>query len=70
MTDSELSYGDEVVVEWGLAQVHGHVHEVYGPPARKHVVVRLTPELSGGAVSEPTTVSVPLEAIRRVAPAA
>jgi len=70
MVEDNLSYGEPVVVAWGLADVIGTVHEVYGPPARKHVVVKLTPELSGDVVDEPTTVSVPLDAVRRVEPAA
>ncbi len=70
MAEDNLSYGEPVIVVWGLADVIGTVHEVYGPPARKHVVVKLTPELSGDVVDEPTTVSVPLDAVRRVEPAA
>ncbi len=70
MAEDNLSYGEPVVVAWGLADVIGTVHEVYGSPARKHVVVKLTPELSGDVVDEPTTVSVPLDAVRRVEPAA
>jgi len=41
MAEDDLSYGEPVVVAWGLADVIGTVHEVYGPPARKHVVVKL-----------------------------
>ena len=70
MTESELSYGEEVAISWGLAEVHGTVHEIYGPPARRHVVIMLTPEVSGDIVDEATTVSVPLDAVKRVAPAA
>lgn len=70
MTEEELSYGDEVAIDWGLDEVHGTVHEVYGPPGRRHVVIMLSPEVSGDIVSEPTTVSVPLDAVKRIAPAA
>jgi hypothetical protein len=36
---------------------------------RRHVVVLLTPELSGDIVDEPSTVSMPLDAVKKVAPA-
>ena len=32
MTEAELSYGEEVAISWGLAEVHGTVHEIYGRP--------------------------------------
>lgn len=70
MTDAELSYGQEVTIPWGLAAVHGTVHEIYGPPARRHVVVRLSPEVSGDVVDEATTVSMPIDAVTPVIPAA
>lgn len=55
-----------VLVEWGLeGQVAADVVEVYGPPARRHVLVRLTPEVSGDIVDEPVTLSVPLDAVRQ-----
>lgn len=59
MAEDNLSYGEPVVVAWGLADVIGTVHEVYGPPARKHVVVKLTPELSGDVVDEPPSYRCP-----------
>jgi hypothetical protein len=49
--------------------VHGTVHEVYGPPGHRHVVIMLTPEISE-VVDEPTTVALPLDDVKRVAPAA
>lgn len=70
MTESDFTYGDEVAISWGLAEVHGTIHEIYGPPTRRHVVIMLTPEVSGDVVDEPTTVSVPLDAVKRVEPAA
>lgn len=45
------------------------MHEVYGPPTRRHVIVLLTPELSGEIVGEPTTVAMPIDAVKKVAPA-
>jgi hypothetical protein len=47
----------------------GSVHEVYGPPGHRHVVIMLTREISD-VVDEPTTVALPLDDVRRVAPAA
>lgn len=71
MAETELAYGAEVVIPWGFdAEVRGTVEEVYGPPARRHVVVRLTPELSGAIVDEPSTVSMPINAVKKAAPAA
>lgn len=67
MANTELAYGDEVLVSWGFEDVRGRVQEVYGPPARRHVVVLLTPELSGDIVDEPSTVSLPLDAVTKVA---
>lgn len=70
MADTELTYGDEVLVPWGFEDdVRGTVQEIYGPPARRHVVVLLTPELSGSVVDEPSTVSMPIDAVKKVAPA-
>jgi hypothetical protein len=67
MAESDLSYGDEVLVPWGISEVRGTVREVYGSPPRVHVVVELTHELSGSIVDEPTTVTLPLDAVRKVA---
>lgn len=62
----EPSEGDLVLVTWGLdGDVSAEVVQVYGPPARRHVLVRLTPDLSGDVVAEPTTLSVPLDAIKQ-----
>ena len=71
MPSTELAYGDEVLIPWGFEDdVRGTVQEVYGPPARRHVVVLLTPELSGDIVDEPSTVSMPIDAVKKAAPAA
>jgi hypothetical protein len=40
------------------------VAEVYGTGQRRHVVVALTPELSGYVVAEPTTVALPYNEVR------
>jgi hypothetical protein len=71
MANEELTLGDEVLIPWGFGEdVRGTVQEIYGPPARRHVVVLLTPEISGSVVDEPSTVSMPVDAVKKVAPAA
>ena len=71
MANEDLEFGDEVLIPWGFeVDVRGTVQEVYGPPARRHVVVLLTPEVSGAIVDEPSTVSLPIDAVKKVAPAA
>ncbi|MCC6225875.1 MAG: hypothetical protein IT195_05675 [Microthrixaceae bacterium] len=68
--DSELKIGESVIVPWGLAEVRGNVVEVYGRGQRVHVVIRLSPDVSGDVVDEPTTVSLPIDDVRRVGVAA
>lgn len=67
MAGGGLGFGDEVIIPWGVSEVRGTVREIYGQPPRIHVVVELTPELSGSIVDEPTTVTIPLDAVRKVA---
>jgi len=62
--DNGLTYGDELVIPWGLDETRGTVHEIYGPPARRHVVILLSSETSG-VVDEPTTISMPLDAVKK-----
>jgi len=64
---SGLQYGDLVAIPWGVGEVRGHVHEIYGDAPRRYVVVRLTPELSGFVVDEETTVTMPYDSVRGVA---
>jgi hypothetical protein len=59
-----LEYGDQVLLSWGLAEIRGTIIEIYGRSPRQHVVVQLTPELSGYIVDEPTTVSLPIDLVR------
>lgn len=67
----KLDQGTKVWVAFGLeGDVLAEVVEVYGPPHRKHVLVRLTPELSGDVVGEPVSFSVPEDSVRESAPAA
>jgi hypothetical protein len=71
MANEALEFGDEVLIPWGFeVDVRGTVQEVYGPPARRHVVVLLTPEVSGAIVDEPSTVAMPIDSVKKVAPAA
>lgn len=63
--DEALKLGEVVIVPWGLAEVRGTVAELYGSAPRAHVVVELTPAISGDVVEEPTTVSLPLDSVRR-----
>jgi hypothetical protein len=65
-----LKRGETVIVAWGLAEIRGTVVELYGASPRTHIVVELTPEISGDVVDEPTTVSLPLAAVRRAGVAA
>ncbi len=66
MKDTEPEFGEIVEIPWGNRYtVRATVNEVYGHSTRQ-VVVILTPELSDGVVSEPTTLAVPLSEVKRV----
>ncbi len=69
MNEPSFSFSADVVLPWGIIEVHPTVVEVYGP-SRRSVVVELTPVLSDLVVDEPTTLSVPMERLRSAAPAA
>jgi hypothetical protein len=60
-----LKPGDQVVVEWGLDEVRGTIAEIYGHGTARRIVVELTPELSSFVVDERTTVTLPVDAVRR-----
>ena len=65
MKETEPEYGEVVEIPWGNRYtVRAKVNEVYGHSVR-HVVVILTPELSG-VVSEPETLSIPMSKVKRV----
>jgi len=68
--NQQLKLGEVVVVPWAIAEVQGTIAEISGSATRAHVVVELTPEVSGEVVDEPTTVSLPLESVRRAGIAA
>lgn len=54
--------GDDVGVKWGLSTVRGRVLEVYGPEARRHVLVAV--DLGGWEGDELPTVSLPIAEVR------
>ena len=67
MRSDEPTFGEEVTIPWGrITRVRGTVREVYGRPERRYVVVLLTPEQANYIVHEPTTVTWPLDEVRRV----
>ena len=69
MKNNEPEFGEVVEIPWGNRYtVRATVNEVYGHSVR-HVVVVLTPELSD-VVAEPTTLSIPLNKVKRVTPTA
>jgi hypothetical protein len=68
VTTRYLVNGEEVIIPWGLTEVHGRVAEVYGPPADRRVLVALEPMLSSHVVDEPTTVSLPIRDVRKILP--
>jgi hypothetical protein len=62
----DLQLGDLVAFQWGVAEVHGTVAEVYGQRGRRRVVLALDPETTGYMVDEPTTVALSVDDVRRV----
>jgi len=68
METTEPLYGEIVRIPWGPRHtVRATVHEVYGQSDRRHVVVLLTPEVSGDIVDKPTTLSLSIAKVTRVA---
>ncbi len=61
---------DEEIVEFvfGADWAKATVEEVYGPPGRRHVLLRFTREVTGTLVEDGATASLPLEFVRRLAP--
>ena len=66
----EIQIDDTVLIPWGRSEVRGRAIELYGTPPRCHIVVELTPELSSYVVAEPTTVTLPVDRVRRAEVAA
>jgi hypothetical protein len=48
-----------------VSEVRGTVAEVYGQKGRRQVVIALDPDKTGYVIDEPTTVSRPIEDVRR-----
>ena len=65
-----IGAGMTVVIPWGVGEVRATALEVEGSEPRVQVVVELTPGLSGYVVDAPTTVTVPLSAVRPLGTAA
>ena len=63
--NDEVKVGEAVVFMWGISEVVGMVAEVYGRTGHRQVVIALKPDESGYVVDEPTTVSLPIEDVRR-----
>ncbi|MBW3578785.1 MAG: hypothetical protein KY462_13795 [Actinobacteria bacterium] len=64
----EPVFGELVAIPWGLGEVYCYVHEIYGRPDRRYVILRSEPELSHYMLDDETTVVVPLEQVRRLGP--
>ena len=63
MVGTEPLYDEEVEIPWGPnSSVRATVREVYGQTGRRHVVVLLTPKISG-------SLSLPISKVKRVAAA-
>lgn len=61
--------GDKVAVPWGLGEIVGEVEEVYGPKARRYVVVRVPTHGPTGEILDERNMSFPEDWLRLVAPA-
>jgi rRNA processing protein Gar1 len=64
-----LKRGDKVAVPWGLDEIVGEVEEVYGPPARKYVVVRVPTHGPAGEILHEENISFPEDSLRLAAAA-
>lgn len=62
----EPMFAELVAIPWGIEEVYCYVHEIYGRPERRYVVVRLEPELAQWVVADETTGVVRLEQVRRL----
>ena len=61
--------GDKVAVPWGLEEVVGIVVEVYGPPARRSVLVHVPTRGPSGETLNESDISFPEHALHVVAAA-
>jgi len=67
--NKRIKRGDKVAVPWGLSEIVGQVEEVYGPPARKYVVVRVPTHGPTGEILHEENISFPEDSLRIVATA-
>ncbi|MGH3535949.1 MAG: hypothetical protein ACRDQG_14750 [Pseudonocardiaceae bacterium] len=61
-----LKPGDKVAVPWGLDEIVGVVLEVYGPSARRSVLVRVPTHGPSGETLDESDMSFPEHALRAV----
>lgn len=61
-----IKRGDKVAVPWGLDEIVGEVEEVYGPPARKYVVVRVPTHGPAGEILHEENISFPEDSLSLV----
>lgn len=64
-----IKRGDKVAVPRGLDEIVGQVEEVYGPSARKYVVVRVPTHGPAGEVLHEENISFPEDWLRLVSAA-
>ncbi len=58
--------GDKVAVPWGLDEIVGVVVDVYGPPARRSVLVRVPTRGPSGETLDESDISFPENTLRAV----
>lgn len=61
-----LKPGDKVAVSWGLDEIVGTVVEIYGPSARRSVLVRVPTHGPSGETLDESEISFPEHALRAV----
>jgi hypothetical protein len=61
-----LKPGDKVAVPWGLDEIIGTVVEIYGPPARRSVLVRVPTHGPSGETLDDSDISFPEHVLRAV----
>lgn len=64
-----LKPGDKVATPWGLDEIVGVVLEIYGPPSRRSVLVRVPTHGPSGETLEESDISFPEHALRAVSAA-
>jgi len=64
--NSRIKPGDKVAVPWGLDEIVGVVVEIYGPSARRSVLVRVPTRGPSGETLDESDISFPEHALRVV----